>query len=111
MTDKSPTDFQEILRARRQELEDLSENAADARKAVVLDQQMMGRLSRQDALQQQAMAKAQDARRIGEIKRIDAALRRISDGEFGWCDTCGEKIAAERLRIDPTLELCVACAR
>lgn len=99
------------LEARRAELIALSEKAADSRKTVELDQQSVGRLSRQDALQQQAMAKAQDARRANELRRIAAALQRMGEGEYGWCAECGEEIAAKRLDIDPTAELCVSCAR
>ena len=102
--------FRTLLEARRAELTELSDNAAGSRKAVELDQQLMGRLSRQDALQQQAMAKAQDARRVVEVKRIDAALARIEEGEYGYCDDCGESIAEKRLEIDPMAELCVSCA-
>ena len=102
--------FRILLQVRQAELTELSDGAAGARKAVELDQQVMGRLSRQDALQQQAMAKAQDARRLAEIKRIDAALLRIEEGDYGYCAECGETIAEKRLEIDPTAELCVACA-
>lgn len=102
--------FQTRLETRRAELIDLSDAAVEARKPVELDQQSIGRLSRQDALQQQAMAKAQDARRIMEIRKIDAAFSRIKAGEFGWCGECGEAIAVKRLEIDPTLELCISCA-
>ncbi len=102
--------FRTMLENRRAELTNLSDAAADARKPVELDQQSIGRLSRQDALQQQAMAKAQDARRAVEIRGINAAFDRIKAGEFGWCSECGEAIAVKRLEIDPTLEMCVGCA-
>lgn len=98
------------LEDRRGELRALSEGAADSRKAVELDQQSVGRLSRQDALQQQAMAKAQDARRAQELRRIAAAIGRLEEGEYGWCVECGEAIAPRRLDIDPAIERCVACA-
>lgn len=102
--------FRKLLEDRRKELTALSNEAADKRKPVELDQQSVGRLSRQDALQQQAMAKAQDARRHIEIQKIDAALDRIRKGEFGWCEECGEAIPFKRLEIDPTALLCVKCA-
>lgn len=105
-----PAAFRTKLETRRAELTNLSDAAADARKPVELDQQSVGRLSRQDALQHQAMAKAQDMRRAAEIRKIDAALARIKDGEFGWCSECGEAIAVKRLEIDPTLNLCISCA-
>lgn len=99
------------LEERRAELIAQSEETAGSRKTVELDQQAIGRLSRQDALQQQAMAKAQDARRAAELRRIAAALQRIDEGEYGWCAECGEAIAPKRLDIDPTADHCVACAR
>ena len=102
--------FRKLLEDRRKEVTMLSENAAGKRKPVGLDQQSVGRLSRQDALQQQAMAKAQDARRLMEIRKIDAALQRIDGGDYGLCEACGEMIAVRRLEIDPTALLCVNCA-
>jgi DnaK suppressor protein len=102
--------FRDLLAARERELRSLSGDAAEARRPVELDQQSVGRLSRQDALQQQAMAKAQDARRAGELLRIKATLERIDAGEFGECVECGEPIAMKRLEINPTTEICVACA-
>jgi len=102
--------FKKMLEARRDELKALSSGSADARKPVELDQQSVGRLSRQDALQQQAMANAQEARRANENRKIDAALARIADGEYGWCEDCGEAIAIKRLEIDPTAMRCASCA-
>lgn len=102
--------FRLLLEARRAEITTLSSAASDKRKPVELDQQSVGRLSRQDALQQQAMANAQEARRAGELKKIDAALARLDAGEFGYCNECGEQIVARRLEIDPTLVCCIGCA-
>lgn len=83
--------------------------AAD-RATVQLDQQMVGRLSRMDAIQQQAMAQATSARKKAQILRIEAALRRYEDGEYGFCTDCGEEIAAGRLDHDPAVPRCVTCA-
>lgn len=82
-----------------------------ARAPVQLDQQAVGRLSRMDALQNQAMAAAQSRRRQAERQRITAALRRIDEGEYGFCLECGEEIAPDRLAIDPALALCAGCMR
>lgn len=98
------------LEALKAELLALSESAKDDRKPVELDQQSVGRLSRQDSLQMQAMMKAADARRATEIRRIDAALKRLDDGEYGWCVECGEAIAPKRLEADPAAPRCAACA-
>lgn len=89
-----------------------AEEAATAgdRRPVELDQQSVGRLSRMDAMQVQAMAAAQSRRRGVERRRLLAALERISSGEYGWCAACGEEIGERRLGIDPAAALCVDCA-
>jgi DnaK suppressor protein len=98
------------LEALRDEILALSQTASEDRKPVSLDQQSVGRLSRQDSLQVQAMAKAADARRAGELRRIDAALHRLEQGEHGWCVECGEAIDPKRLEIDPAAPRCRDCA-
>lgn len=110
MTPQDLTRFRADLLKRRQELQAQSGDSADKRKPVELDQQSIGRLSRQDALQQQAMQNAQEARRAAELKKIDAAIARIEEGEFGFCAECGEEIGLKRLAIDPTIARCIACA-
>lgn len=45
-----------------------------------------------------------------EIARIKAALRRMDEGEYGYCLTCGEPISEARLDILPEAPLCAACA-
>ena len=84
---------------------------ADGQATVTLDQQAVGRLSRMDALQNQAMAKAQASRRAVQRKRLEAALERIDTREFGYCEDCGEDIAPARLELDPAAQLCISCAR
>ncbi|MEO1038623.1 MAG: TraR/DksA C4-type zinc finger protein [Pseudomonadota bacterium] len=97
------------LEAFRDELQQLSRAAAQDRKPVELDQQSVGRLSRQDSLQVQAMARAADARRASELRRIEAALARVDAGEYGYCVECGDAIEARRLDVDPAAPRCAAC--
>lgn len=87
-----------------------SEGGKDSRGPVALDQQSVGRLSRMDALQQQAMAVATEGRRQTRIKALEAALKRIAKDEFGYCARCGDEIPAKRLDLDPTITTCIACA-
>ena len=98
------------LLALKQELEELSEMSEGSRTIVELDQQSVGRLSRMDALQGQAMAQASERQRRTDLMRIEAALKRLGDGDYGYCLECGEEIAAKRLEIDPAAALCVTCA-
>jgi DnaK suppressor protein len=98
------------LLARRAELAELDAGAGEAAGTVELDQSRVGRLSRMDALQGQAMAQETLRRQQRERQRIDAALRRLDDGSYGDCLECAEPIAAGRLAADPTATLCLACA-
>jgi DnaK suppressor protein len=98
------------LQSRAAELDEEDRAGAEGREPVTLQQDSVGRLSRMDAMQQQAMAKAQERRRISERKRIAAAIERLEEGEWGWCVNCGEEIAAKRLEHDPSVATCVGCA-
>jgi DnaK suppressor protein len=98
------------LKARLDQLIEEDRISEESRGPVTLQQDSVGRLSRIDAMQQQAMALASEKRRQAERTRIVAALARIDDGEWGHCRTCEEEIAEKRLRHDPSVVQCVACA-
>lgn len=42
-------------------------------------------------------------------KKLDEALRRIQNGEYGLCKECGGPIGHGRLLARPTAELCIQC--
>ena len=100
----------ERLETRRTELMREDSANADSRDTVELQQDSVGRLSRMDALQQQAMAQATERRRTAERVRIDAALERLEEGEWGYCLACGDEIAEQRLTHDPSVTNCIKCA-
>ena len=113
MPDLNATDEEAVratLLGMRAEVRDMLENAGENTAPVKLDQTQQGRLSRMDAMQQQAMAQAEQRRRGAERTRIRAALERLDEGEWCWCVTCGEEIAEGRLRNDPGVATCVGCA-
>ena len=86
-----------------------AENAAWSA-PVELDQQSVGRVSRIDAMQMQAMSQAVQRRRAARRVAIQQALKRMEEGEYGDCKDCGDPIAARRLDVDPTFAACVRCA-
>ncbi len=104
------TDWRTQLLALRAELEEVEQSGAEASAVVELDQAKVGRLSRMDAIQAQAMAQASAERRAQTLRRIEAALQRLDEDEFGYCLECGESINPKRLEFDPTVELCIDCA-
>jgi len=99
------------LEVLREQVMAATEHGAEATQPVELDQQRVGRLSRMDALQGQEMARAAERRRDTELRKIEAALARLDSGDYGWCVRCGEEIAAERLRLDPAIPVCIDCAQ
>lgn len=111
MTDEELARLRASLAARLETLRTSSETSADDRKPVELDQQSVGRLSRMDAMQMQAMAQASEQRRKQEVMRIESAIKRIDEGEYGYCVTCGDEISDKRLKADPTIPTCINCAK
>ncbi|MEZ5759321.1 MAG: TraR/DksA C4-type zinc finger protein [Emcibacteraceae bacterium] len=103
--------FKKRLLEKKQALLSIIEGAKDNSKAVTLDQSTVGRLSRMDAMQGQAMAEEVKRRRLNDLKKIDAALRRIEEDDFGYCLNCGDDIDEKRLAFDPSITLCTNCAR
>lgn len=100
--------FHRLLLSRREQLRDMNRDVD--RNDVTLDQTRVGRLSRMGAMQDHEMSLDAERRRLAELKRIDLALTKIRDDDYGWCEDCGEDIAAGRLDIDPAALYCVKCA-
>lgn len=103
--------FRILLKSARDALIAEDRMAEQDRAPVALDQESVGRLSRIDAMQMQAMALAQARRRRNERMAVDAALARIDEGEFGFCLRCGDAIAEPRLLHNPSVATCIECAR
>ncbi|ROR32748.1 TraR/DksA family transcriptional regulator [Inmirania thermothiophila] len=48
-------------------------------------------------------------RDVQELRRVEAALRRIREGVYGLCIDCGEPIDRGRLEADPAVGRCLVC--
>ena len=94
----------------KQSLLQAQETGDQAEQTVELDQARVGRLSRMDAMQAQAMSKETGRRRRQKLLQIEAALRRLEKDDYGYCQECGDEIAPARLAVDPTVLLCIRCA-
>ncbi|MEJ5349554.1 MAG: TraR/DksA family transcriptional regulator [Desulfosoma sp.] len=42
---------------------------------------------------------------------VENALKRLRDGDYGFCDNCGDPINPERLVVQPTARLCIDCQK
>ena len=103
--------FKRLLLEELQCLQALRESSKSSRAPVELDQQSVGRLSRMDALQKQNMELATEHRRQMRVKAINAALQRVENVEYGYCLTCDEEIAPQRLESDPAIACCISCSK
>lgn len=102
--------FEKLLNQKRNDIKQLAETGDDAAQPVELDQTRVGRLSRMDAMQAQAMSLEAKRRRELELTHIQTALKRIEDESYGECLECGEMIAIARLEHNPSARLCIQCA-
>lgn len=102
--------FESLLLKLKAELLEAGETGQQAEEVVELDQTRVGRLSRMDALQAQAMSVETGRRRRQQLLNIDAALGRMKAGDFGDCLECGENIHPGRLNANPVATLCISCA-
>ena len=110
MTDLDLAGMRDRLLKLREELESVAATNDESSRIVELDQTRVGRLSRMDALQAQAMAKESGRRSEILLQKIARALQRVESGDFGLCRSCDEPIPTKRLEFDPTALFCVQCA-
>ena len=82
---------------------------------AVIDENLMMRPEDKDEVDQanadieQSMRMQLKNRETFTLKKINDAIRRIEEGSYGACDSCGEQIEIRRLQARPTTTLCIAC--
>lgn len=109
LTQRQMEDFRRRLQAAKEAADALLESSAAGSKPVEASGSTIGRLTRMDAIQVQAME--QMNRRQLEIRRqqVEAALRSFEDGTYGLCRNCRGPIALQRLEALPEAPFCMAC--
>jgi DnaK suppressor protein len=55
------------------------------------------------------LGEAEITRDLGELRALEAALKRVADSTYGLCVDCGEDIPFARLQAQPGAERCLAC--
>lgn len=110
LTEEELEEFRRLLTEQRDSLLSIQETGNQAANVVELDQTKVGRLSRMDAMQAQAMSQETNRRREIQMQRIRSALDRLDSSGFGYCIACDEEISPERLQIEPSVLVCIHCA-
>jgi DnaK suppressor protein len=57
----------------------------------------------------QDLDQAEASRDLAELRMLEAARRRMAEGSYGYCTSCGQEIGFERLRANPGAERCIQC--
>lgn len=111
MTGRTKKQLDDIRAALLQRKRDLAGEIEDVRKQLDEDQERVAEDARDGGAPdaQTGIDHAMVARDLKEIQDIDAALRRIADGDYGICIDCGAEIEPRRLAAYPTAKRCLPC--
>ena len=109
LTEAQAQEFHTALLALKEQLEQQLQQAESAAEPVQLDQTLLGRVSRMDAMQQQSVALSTRGHASVTLKRVIAALNAYDEGDYGYCRRCDEPIGFGRLQAQPESNLCLQC--
>jgi DnaK suppressor protein len=108
LSEQQKQEMHKELLALRDMLQKLLANSSDGAQPVSLDDPI-GRLSRMDAMQQQSMVQANRRTAQTRLTRIETALRRCANDDYGLCANCEEEIGYARLKAQPEAPFCIDC--
>ena len=109
MLQKEKDKLEQYIRA---EIEALKRNIIsykEGAKPVALDS-AIGRVTRMDAINSKNISEESLCKAEIALFKLERALDKIDDPDFGLCMECGEEIPIKRLMIMPGSVLCVECA-
>jgi len=109
MTNKERNSIKEKIEHDIEKLEQQIEVLKEKTKPVAPDCSL-GRLTREEALNEQMMNKTVLSEATLTLTRLNNALKRVNHAMFGVCIVCEEEINVERMLIRPESVRCVNCA-
>ena len=109
LTESQTIELRKLLLGLKSELGSQLGSTGSDSQPVKLDQQMVGRLSRMDAMQQQQMAVATSQHAKTHLRQVMVALQAIESGDYGYCSECDESVGFARLFVRPEAVLCLGC--
>lgn len=71
----------------------------------------IGRISRMDAIQNKSVTEAALRKTKEKLEKLEFALTKVDDDDFGLCANCKKPIPLGRILIMPQSRTCVACSR
>ncbi len=70
----------------------------------------IGRISRMDAIQNKSVTEAALRKTLEKLEKLEYALTKVDDDDFGICTACKKPIPLGRILIMPQSRTCVACS-
>ena len=109
MTEKNRESIKKKIKEDIEKLKQQIEILKEKTKPVAPDCSL-GRLTREEALNEQMMNKKVLNEATLTLTRLNNALKRVNHETFGVCVVCEEEINVERMLIRPESVRCVDCA-
>lgn len=100
--------FREILHDKRKRLLEEAKRTLDDDMVIEADERM-DEVDQASSEYMQAFSFRLRGRERFLMKKIEHALRKMDDGEFGLCEECDEQISLKRLEARPEAQLCIQC--
>lgn len=97
--------IKQMIKNLRQEIEEMQSHAAP-----VTPENSIGRISRMDAINNKSVVEASLRNRTKKLSKLQLALSKIDDADFGICSHCKKTIQSKRLMLMPQSDRCVSCA-
>jgi len=70
----------------------------------------IGRISRMDAINNKSVTEAALRKAEDKLNKLNIALSKVNDDDFGRCIRCNKTIPVGRILIMPQARTCVACS-
>ena len=108
MNKKDIKKFKELLASRREGISKAAINTKEQGIGVSSDD-LPDEVDLASSESEQSLNLRLRDRELVLLKKIDKALQKIENGEYGVCEKCGEEIGIKRLEARPVTDLCIRC--
>lgn len=109
MTDRERKEMNKVILTKIEETKEEVEHLKELTKPVAPDK-AIGRLSRMDAINNKTINEAALREQTSRLQKLERALTKLEEGNYGTCVKCGDPIPFGRLKFMPWTTKCVKCA-
>jgi DnaK suppressor protein len=110
MTEQEKTELKATMEKKIKQTENAIQDYKEITKPVASDV-AIGRLSRMDAINNKSVMEAALREAEAKLQRLQGALGRLDDSDFGLCSKCKQPIPFNRLKAMPDAYTCMNCAK